>query len=747
MWVEKKPENYKLSLKIITCALLATVVLIAFACARSAGHLKSKEELLKYKNPVATQVLSEEGELLGKFLFEDRINITYSQIPDHLKNALVATEDIRFFDHGGNDLRSFFRVLVKTILFRERSAGGGSTITQQLAKNMYGRKDSGFLHVVTNKIREMIMARRLEKVFTKEEILTLYLNTVSFGENVFGIEAASGRFFNKTTETLKAEESAVLIGMLKANTYYNPRLHPENAKLRRNVVLKQMEKYNYLKASESDSLSKLPLKLDYRKTGISGPADYFLGQVREEVKSILDSLNSVTGKKWDPEKDGLIITTTLNLQLQNYANQAFREHLSRMQKKLDEQYGNPPGKRSLEQITVNELERLKLTRQANEVRFQEIFDWSGNFADSITVADSLKNALKILHAGLLAINPVSGAVKAWVGGIDFKTQPYDQILARRQLASVFKPVLYAEALEEGMEPCQYLDNDSVTLSGFEDWSPENYDHSFGGKYSLSGALAQSMNIPTFSLFLEIGFEKLDSMWKKMGFSFKLNNTPSLAMGTAEASIREVAVAYASFANGGYRITPRCISSVKTPAGEVIYSNDFFYKGTRILTEKSSLLMSAMLRKAIREGTGASMSSVYGVDFPLAGKTGTSQNYSDAWFAAFNPGLVIVSRAGASSRTIHFNSAANGSGSTLALPVVALTLKRLKQNPQLKDKLITQFPELPPELAGALDCPDFKDKNFFDRIIDFFEKDKKSYENQGARNERKLRNFLRRIFKK
>ncbi len=739
-------ENYRLTFKIITCATLATVVLIVFACSGS-EHLKSKEELLKYKNPVATKVLSEDGELLGKFLFEDRINISYAQIPDHLKNALVATEDIRFFDHRGNDLRSFFRVLVKTILFRDRSSGGGSTITQQLAKNMYGRKEAGFLHVVTNKIREMIMARRLEKVFTKEEILTLYLNTVSFGENVFGIEAASGRFFNKTTETLKAEESTVLIGMLKANTYYNPRLHPENAKLRRNVVLKQMGKYNYLKESESDSLSKLPLGLDYKKSGVSGPADYFLVQVREETNRILDSLNSVTDKKWDPEKDGLTITTTLNLPLQNYANQAFREHLSGMQKKLNEQYRNPVWKRSLEQITVKELERLNVTSKANEIRFQEIFDWEGSYADSITVADSMKKAMTILHAGLLAINPVKGAIKAWVGGIDFKTQPYDQILATRQLASVFKPVLYAEALEEGMEPCQYLDNDSVTLSGFEDWSPENYDHSFGGKYSLSGALAQSMNIPTFSLFLEIGFEKLDTMWKKMGFSFKISNTPSLAMGTAEASIREVAVAYASFANGGFRVKPRCISSIKTPAGEVIYSNDFTDPGTRILTEKSSLLMSAMLRKAIREGTGASMSSVYDVDFPLAGKTGTSQDYSDAWFAAFNPRLVIVSRAGASSRAIHFSNGSNGSGSALALPVVALTLKRLKQNPQLKDKLIAQFPELPPELAGALDCPDFKNKNLFDKIIDFFEKDKRSYENQGARNERKLRNFFRRLFKK
>ena len=740
-------KTSRFSLKIIICAALATVFVIAFACSQSSGHLKSKEELLKYKNPVATRVLSEEGELLGKFLFEDRINISYIQIPEHLKNALIATEDVRFFEHKGNDLRSFFRVIVKTILFRNRSSGGGSTITQQLAKNMYGRMETGLMHTVTDKIREMIMARRLEKVFTKEEILTLYLNTVSFGENVFGIEAASGRFFNKSAESLDIEESALLIGMLKANTYYNPRLHPDNAKLRRNVVLNQMAKYRFLSAAEADSLSGLPLKLDYRKTGRSGPADYFLVQVRQETDRILDSIGVVTGKRWDPERDGLIIGTTLNLSLQTYAVQAFHDHLSGMQKKLNQQYNSASGKRSLEQISAREMERLNLTGQANEIRPQEIFDWDGSYADSITVADSMKKALTILHAGLLAIDPLSGAIKAWVGGIDFKTQPYDQILARRQLASVFKPVLYATALEEGMEPCQYLNNDSVTLSGFEDWSPENYDHSFGGKYSLSGALAQSMNIPTFSLFLQVGFERLDSMWKKMGFSFIIDNTPSLAMGTAEASIREVAVAYSSFANGGYRITPRSITSIKTAEGEVIFSTLLREEGTRILSERSSLLMNAMLQKAIREGTGASMNSVYGVDFPLAGKTGTSQDYSDAWFAAYNPGLVIVSRAGASSRAIHFSNGANGSGSALALPLVALTLKKLKQNRELRDKLIEPFPDLPPELAGALDCPDFRDKNFFDRIIDFFEKDKKPYEKRETRGERKLRNFLRKIFRK
>jgi len=233
----------------------------------------------------------------------------------------------------------------------------------------------------------------------------------------------------------------------------------------------------------------------------------------------------------------------------------------------------------------------------------------------------------------------------------------------------------------------------------------------------------------------------------MGFSFNMNNTPSVSMGTAEASIKEVAVAYSSIANGGYRIKPWCVSSIKTPQGEVIYSNEITQEKVRIMTEKSSLLMSAMLQKAIREGTGVSMSNVYGVDFPLAGKTGTSQDYSDAWFAAFNPKLVMVARAGASSRAIHFNSGSYGSGSALALPLVALTLKKVKQDPSLKDKFITGFPDLPAELANSLDCPDFKEKNLFDRIIDIFEKDKKTYKGTERKIGRTIRRIFRKIFKK
>jgi penicillin-binding protein 1A len=661
------------------------------------GHLPGKKQLLNYKNTTASVVLAADGEMIGKFYSENRTEIPYDQIPRHLTGALVATEDVRFYDHSGIDSKSLFRVLFKTILFNDPSSGGGSTITQQLAKNMYGRKDYLILSLFLNKTREVLLARRIEKVFTKEEILTLYLNTVSFGENLYGTEAASQRYFNKKTADLNVEEAAVLIGMLKANTSFNPRLYPDNALKRRNVVLRQMERYGYLQKAEADSLSALPLKLNYNKIDLAGPADYFMVRVRNEAERIIREIPANRGKDWDIERDGLVISTTLSLPLQEAARQAFVAHLTEMQKRLDRQYSTSSGQRALKELP-----------------------------------DSLRKMMTTLHAGLLALDPATGAIRAWAGGIDFQTQPYDQILARRQLASVFKPFIFAAALEEGLEPCRYLDNDSVTLSGFNNWSPENYNHSYGGKYSLAGALAQSMNIPTFSLYLLIGFDKVEKLWKKMGFSFPLVNTPSLAMGTAEASILEVAIAYSSFVNGGLTVTPYFIESVKANDGRILWQRETPDPGERVLSESSSLLMGAMLQKAIREGTGASVHSTYGVKIPLAGKTGTSQNYADAWFAAFNPALVIVSRVGASSPAIHFNSGSNGSGSALALPLVALTLKKAEASPELMKQINRPFPELPPELSGLLDCPDFREKSFFDRIIDAFRDDEIDYEKASKR---------------
>jgi penicillin-binding protein 1A len=357
----------------------------------------------------------------------------------------------------------------------------------------------------------------------------------------------------------------------------------------------------------------------------------------------------------------------------------------------------------------------------------------------------MKQALLILHAGLLAMDPQTGSVKAWVGGVDFKSQQYDQILAMRQLASTFKPILFAEAFELGLQPCQYLDNDSVPPSGDDEWSPVNYDHTSGGKYSLAGALVHSMNIPTYNLFLNVGFDNLDSLWRKLGFSFALVNTPALALGTAEGSIMETAMAYSAFANGGYRIEPQIIISIKSPDGEIIWQNQFNNQKERVLTERSSLLISAILQKAVREGTGSALGSEYGINLPIAGKTGTSQDFSDAWFTAFNPNLVIVTRVGASSRAIHFNNGSYGSGSTLALPLVALTLKKVQDNDTLVHQLIGLFPDLPADLQGALDCPDFKEKNIVNKFMDLFH-NKKIYRNEGTKgSNHKKKGFFRRLF--
>ena len=740
-------KKWKIFLAVLLTFVVLGVLFIGSVYLGVFGHLQSRKELLSFKNATASKVLSSEGNLIGRFYSENRTNVTYRQIPPYLIDALIATEDVRFFEHKGVDSRSLARVLVKTILFSNRSSGGGSTITQQLAKNMFGRKRTGAMAVFINKVREIILAYRIEKTYNKEEILTLYLNTVPFGENIYGIETAAAQYFNKRVEELKIEEAAVLTGMLKATSFYHPVLHPDNAKNRRNIVLDQMEKYAFLQPAAADSLRMLPLITDYNNSASEGIADYFLVQVKNETKKILDEISAATGKNWDPEIDGLVITTTLNLALQTYANSSFHEHLPPMQKRLTEQYTTRSGRKLIEEITESRLKGQNLGKRADEINMRTIFDWNGSYSDSVSVRDSIKQSLTLLHAGLFAMDPQTGAVLAWVGGIDFSTQQYDQILARRQLGSVFKPILFAAAFEEGIEPCEYLNNDSVILSGFEDWTPENFDHTYGGKYSVAGALVKSMNVPSFSLYMKIGFYKLDSLWTKMGFTFPLVNHPSLALGTSEASIREIAIAYSAFANGGYKVTPQSIVTVTSAEGEVIYQNPFSEVRTRVLTARTGLLMSAILRKAVQEGTGASMRSIYGVTASLAGKTGTSQNYSDAWFAAFNPKMTIVARVGASSPAIHFYSGSYGTGGALALPLVALTLKGVGSDPIATKQLLSSFPKLPPELAAALDCPDFEKDTFLDNFLDLFKKKELIYNTDSVKATKKKKPFFKRLFKR
>lgn len=737
--------------KLVLLSILLLGLFIGFVFLGVFGHVFSEKELKEFKNETASLVVSDKGKIIGKFFADNRTNVEFQQIPKDLVNALIATEDARYFEHEGVDSRSLLRVLVKSIILQQKSSGGGSTITQQLAKNMYGRQGYGFLSMPVNKTKEIILASRLESIYSKEDILTLYLNTVPFGENVLGIEAAAHRFFNKSVSSLKTEESAVLIGMLKANTYYNPRLYPDHALDRRNVVLQQMEKYGYLGADGVDELQKLPLKLDYANLQSEGAANYFLVEVKKEAADIIKEINRRSNTIYDLNKSGLVIETTLDYTLQQYALGAFKSHLSKMQRRLNKQYNSGADKNELNELVSRELKRLKLEKYADEKKMREMFSWDGFYSDSISIRDSIAKNLTLLHAGFIAINPQDGAIKAWVGGIDFRTQPYDQIYAQRQTASAFKPVLYASALEQGAMPCQYLDNDPIVLNDFDNWEPQNYDRSLGGKYSLAASLARSMNIPTVNLFFQQDFNVLQNTWNNLGFSQPLVYNPSIALGTATASLYEMAIAYSSFANSGRRIEPVMIRSIKTSKGETLYKRSGSQSGETVLLESTSGMLTAILQKAVREGTGRSLNSVYGVSAPIAGKTGTSQDYGDAWFIGYSTDLVMATRVGASFPLIHFNNGANGSGSTLALPIVAKTLQKAQKDSGMKRKYLTT--PRTQDYLQALSCADHIDdseiEKFFDDLFKdkntTFEKASKKAKRQAKKEKRK--SWFKRVFSK
>jgi len=514
-----------------------------------------------------------------------------------------------------------------------------------------------------------------------------------------------------------------------------------------------MKKYDYLSNKITDSIRNLPLQLDYANIESEGPANYFLVQVKKEVNKILKEVNKKLDTVYDIKKSGLIIETTLNIDLQNYALNAFQSHLSKMQSRLDKQYKSGSSKIALQKLVNKELENLKLTKNADVKKNREMFSWKGFYTDSISVRDSLKQTSTLLQAGFIAVDPNTGAIKTWVGGIDYRTQPYDQIFAQRQTASAFKPILYATALEEGAIPCQYLDNDAIVLTDFDDWQPQNYDHSLGGKYSIAASLAKSMNIPTVNLFLQIPFESLENTWGNLGFTQTLARKPSTALGTATASLYEMAFAYASFANGGFKVESQIITSIKTENGKVLYQNKKIKTSQKVLEKQSTFLLNAILQKAIIEGTGRSMKNAYGVHLPLAGKTGTSQDYADAWFLAYNPNLVIATRVGASLPIIHFNNGANGSGSTLALPLVAKTLQKVQSNKSLKRKFFTNFDDLPIALENALNCEDYMDTSEIEKLFEnifknkntTFEKASKKASRKAKRKNKK--SLFKRIFGK
>ncbi|WP_133535014.1 transglycosylase domain-containing protein [Tenacibaculum caenipelagi] len=714
----KEKKTLTLVLKCITglilFGVLSVILLFSLVYFEVFGKLPNKEELTSIINEEASLIYSSDDIIIGKVFAENRTNVKLEQIPNHLKEALIATEDKRFYSHNGYDGQSYARVFFRSILLRDASGGGGSTITQQLIKNLYGRQYHGFLSMPINKIKELIIASRMENLYTKDEILLLYLNSVPFGENNFGVESAANRFFNKSVSELNIEESAVLVGMLKANTYYNPRLNPENAKKRRNTVLQLMKNEAYISKQTTDSLQKLPVTLNYNNLDLNVTAGYFNYQVKKKATELIKTVNETSNSNYNLETDGLKIHTTLNYDIQKIAEKAAKEQLIVKQKQLDKELQS-------NNLKHRWLKKQQFTAKDKQDRTLKLFDWDSSKTITGNKIDSLWHYAKMLNASVLVTNPKNGAVISWVGGNNFTTLPFDMVLSHRQIASAFKPFLYATALENGISPCDYFDNEEKTYSEYDNWKPQNADHSStpDKKVAMWYALIKSMNIPSVNLYFKLEKEWLIDTCEKLLFpeiTEITEDAPSIALGTLDLSLFEATRAYGAFANNGEMNDLYMIHKITDKEGNIIYESAA-QKTERVFTEESTQTLTTILQQAVEQGTGSKIRSTYKIKSPLASKTGTAQDYTNAWFMAYTPNIVLGTWVGTSKNDIHFTSG-NGSGSSLALPIVANILKEIENNPELREKYLASF-DFPEEISSSIDCPPYKEKGikgFFNRLF-------------------------------
>lgn len=731
---------------LISSVLLMAVLFFLMVYIGIFGALPDKTELAEIRNEEASLVYSADNIIIGKFFAENRTNISQDEIPEHLKYALIATEDKRFFTHRGYDLKSYFRVFFKSILLGNNK-GGGSTITQQLIKNLYGRSTYGFLTTPVNKVREIIIAVRIEKVYSKDEIILLYLNSVSFGEDVYGVETAARRYFNKSARELNTEESAVLIGSLKASTHFNPKRNPENAISRRNLVLRLMEDQQFLLPEVADSLRKLPLILDYANISINSPAGYFVYQVRKKALELLEELRVSTGKEYSLNKDGLRVYTTLDMKIQGMADSAVKTHMKQMQKLLDKELDSRKFKK---QWYDKQRSQSATFEQDKQKRDMEVFEWDGFQSKNISRLDSLWHYYSMLNAAVLVTNPKNGAVISWIGGNHFRTLPFDMVRSHRQIASAFKPFVYATALESGVEPCEYLENEVKSYPQYEGWEPKNADHTStpDSSVALWYALAHSMNLPTIDLYFKAGRESIINTCNKLDFPNTIDDAPSIAIGTLDLSLFEIVRAYGAFANQGNVNDLVMIEKITDAQGNLLYVNESA-ESVEVFSKETSQQVTAILQQVINQGTGSKMRGLFGIRAEIAGKTGTAQNYSDAWFIAYTPDLVIGTWVGARTPDVHFFSG-KGAGSSLALPIVARIIGGIEKDAGLNRRYLTPF-GFSDEVYAFLQCDPYRQKGikgFFERLFEV-QPEQKPQRKVKDRREQKTGedSFFKRLFKK
>lgn len=710
------------------CFLLAVIVFFVLLSLGVLGFMPTFEQLENPKANLATEVYSDSGELIGYIGIQNRSNVTFKDISPNLINALVATEDARFYEHSGIDLRSLLRVLTKTVLGGDKSSGGGSTLTQQLAKNLFPREKKSILGTVFAKLKEWVVAVKLERNYSKEEILSMYLNTVDYGSNAYGIKAASHIFFSKKPSELEVEEAAVLVGLLKAPTAYSPVRNPENANRRRNVVLSQMQKYGYISEVEYKEKSSNPIKLHYNpQSHDEGIATYFREMLRNYMKEWCKTHYKANGENYDVHKDGLKIYTTINYKMQKYAEEAVKEHFASLQSeffKHTKGYKDAPftgiSKEDIEKYYIQAMKNsdryrsLKsegLSEKDIKANFKEktnmrVFTWAGDKDTIMSPWDSLRYYKHFLNTGMVSIEPQTGHIKVYVGGINYKHFKFDNAkLGRRQVGSTFKPFVYAAAMRDSeLSPCYELENSPVTFEDFDNWTPKNSNDSREGEnVTLKWALANSVNFISAALIKDYTTpQAVVDLVKQMGITTPMEAYPSICLGTSDLSVMEMAGAMSTFVNKGIHKEPIFITKICDNKGMVL--EVFNSKSNSALDEETSFLVLELMKGVVDGGTGGRLRFRYGLTSTIAGKTGTTDNNSDGWFIGLNPKLATAVWVGGELRSIHFRSTALGQGASMALPVYALFMKRCEKDSKLN--FYKGDFDRPPTMSVDMDCSNY-----------------------------------------
>lgn len=685
------------------------------------GPVPSKNKLHQINNPVASEVYSIDGKVLGRYYVENRSYVSFDEISPNIINALIATEDARFYEHRGIDEIALARVFVKSILMRNSSAGGGSTLSQQIAKNLFPRVDFGLLSLPINKLREGIIAYRLERIYSKQDILAMYLNTVPFAENIFGIEVASERFFSKKPANLDVPDAAVLVGMLKANNYYNPRTHPERAKGRRDVVIGQMLKNEYITEQEAETYKAKPLQLKYRVISYNqGPAPYFLEKLKPQLIEWCENNTNEKDEPYNLYTDGLKIKTTIDYNMQFYAQQSVKEYMKNLQNVFDNHWKsrdifkentdiiksaitNEAGYKNQSEAGISYNEVLK---QYNVKKPTTLFTWDGLKDENISRLDSLKHYLKLLNAGFLAIDPQQGTLKAWIGGIDYRFFKYDHVTAPRQTGSVFKPFVYLAALENGVAPDKYFANELKVYEDYQDWAPRNSHDEYGGYYSMKGALAKSLNTVSVEVLMDAGIPNAINVAKNLGISADLPDYPSLALGVASISLKEIVEAFAGIVNDGKPVQVHYLLEIADRNGKILETFKYEVENKPVVSSENCRAIINMLEAVVNEGTGRGIRTIYNIGGDFAGKTGTTQNNSDGWFIGITPNLVTGCWVGADDPRVHFRTTTYGQGAYMALPIVGKFFNKTYNDPKFAALMNTSFTPPEPELLALLEKPTY-----------------------------------------